>query len=256
MTMFSASGRSWDVVTLAERPDLLRPALELGGVGPEFMQHGPVALLASAGLLSHRWPEHFAIVLDAGRVVARAVSIPLAMGVGGRDELPDHGWDAALLWAAEDALRGRRGTCVVALDIQVAEDRRGEGISTVALAALRHHAALLGFQQVVAPVRPTGKAREPFGDLMEYAGRRRPDGLPADPWIRVHVRAGGRIVKPAPFSMTIQGTLRQWRRWTGQPFEQDGLVAVPGGLAPVMVSQALDLGVYVEPNLWIRHDTG
>jgi hypothetical protein len=31
MTQVSASGRSWDVVTLAERPDLLRPALTVGG---------------------------------------------------------------------------------------------------------------------------------------------------------------------------------------------------------------------------------
>lgn len=157
---------------MAERPDLLGPALELGGVGPEFMQHDPVGLLASAGLLRHRWPEHFAVVLDAGQIVARAVAVPVALGVDGREELPDHGWDAALLWAADDALRGRSATCVVALDIQVAEDRRGEGISSVAVNAMRSLTARLGFPEVIAPVRPTGKAREPYTDLMEYAGGR------------------------------------------------------------------------------------
>lgn len=243
-------------MTLAERPDLLGPALALGGVGPEFMAQDPVGLLASAGLLTHRWPEHFVVVLDRGRVVARAVAVPVAMGADGRDELPDHGWDAALLWAADDALRGRRPTCLVALDIQVAEDRRGEGISGVALAAMREQAARHGFPEVVAPVRPAGKASEPFTDLMEYARRTRLDGLPADPWLRVHVRAGGRVVKAAPYSMTVPGTLSQWRVWTGQPFDRDGPVAVPGGLAPVLVSQARDLGVYIEPNVWVRHDTG
>lgn len=54
--------------------------------------------------------------------------------------------------------------------------------------------------------------------------------------------------------MTVHGSLGQWRRWTGQPFDRDGLVAVPGGLAPVLVSQARGLGVYVEPNVWVRHD--
>lgn len=249
-------GRMPDVATLAERPELLAPALGLGGVGPEFMQHDPVGLLASAGLLSQRWPEHFVVVLDGDRVVARAVSVPLAMGVDGRDELPDHGWDAALLWAADDGLRGRRATCVAALDIQVAADRRGEGISGTALTALRQNAAQLGFAEVVVPVRPAEKASEPFTDLREYVGRTRPDGLPADPWIRVHVRAGGRILKLARFSMTVHGTLAQWRRWTGLPFDRDGLVAVDGGLAPVMVFQALDLGIYVEPNVWVRHGSG
>jgi hypothetical protein len=244
-----------DVVTVAERPELLRPALELGGAGPAFLAHDEVGLLASAELLRARWPEYFVVVTQGGRVVARAVSVPVAMGVNGRNELPDHGWDAALLWAVDDALRGRQPTCVVALDIQVAATRRGEGISGVALAALRENAARLGFPELVAPVRPAGKAREPFTDLTEYAGRTRPDGLPADPWIRVHVRAGGRIVRSAPYSMTVHGTLAQWRAWTGLPFDREGPVPVPGGLAPVLVSQASDLGVYVEPNVWIRHVT-
>ena len=76
---------------------------------------------------------------------------------------------------------------------------------------------------------------------------------PVDPWLRVHVRAGGEIVGVAPFSMTVVGTLDDWRGWTGLPFEDDGELDVPGALAPVLVNLRQGLAVYVEPNVWVRH---
>ena len=241
------------VVTLHDRPDLLEAALALGGVGAEFLQHDPVGSLARARLLRHRWPQHFAVVLEGDTAVARAVSIPFWMGGEGREELPDHGWDGILLWAAEDALHGRTPNCVAALDIQVDESRRGEGLSRQALAAMTEVAGRHGFTELVAPLRPAGKAAEPRTAMADYARRVRDDGLPEDPWLRVHVRAGAQIVKVAPFSMTVSATLGRWRSWTGLPFDADGPVDVEGGLAPVLVSQAADLGVYVEPNVWVRH---
>lgn len=83
--------------------------------------------------------------------------------------------------------------------------------------------------------------------------RSRSDGLPLDRWLRVHVRAGGQIVGIASCSATVQAPLSQWRRWTGLPFDQDGAVVIPGGLVPVLVSITHDIGVYVEPNVWVRH---
>lgn len=244
-----------EFVSLDQRPDLLAEALKLGGVEAEFMQHDEVGRLAAARLLMQRWPEFFLVGVDDSEVVARAVSVPFAFAVEGRDELPDHGWDGVLLWAADDALRGREPSSVSALDIQVSSDRRGEGLSGAALQAMRDNAARLGFSEVFAPVRPTKKAEQPLVEMSKYLQRERADGLPEDPWVRVHVRAGGEIVKIAPFSMTIHGTLAKWREWTGLPFDEDGVVVVEGGLAPVVVSRELDLGVYVEPNVWIRHAT-
>ena len=51
----------------------------------------------------------------------------------------------------------------------------------------------------------------------------------------------------------IVGTLAEWRAWTGLPFDDDGPVLVEGALSPVLVSSAQDVGVYVEPNVWIEH---
>jgi hypothetical protein len=83
--------------------------------------------------------------------------------------------------------------------------------------------------------------------------RRREDGLPYDSWVRTHVRAGTQIVKVAPRSMVIAGTIAEWSRWTGLGFTASGPAIVPGALSPIHVSLEQDHAVYVEPNLWVRH---
>jgi hypothetical protein len=91
--------------------------------------------------------------------------------------------------------------------------------------------------------------------MSTYAFRVREDGLPVDPWLRVHVRAGGRIEKVAPRSMVIPGTLEEWREWTGLPFDKTGPVLVPEALRPVHCDVEHGVAVYVEPNVWVRHRT-
>ena len=74
-----------------------------------------------------------------------------------------------------------------------------------------------------------------------------------DPWLRVHVRAGARIVNVAHYSMVIPGTLAQWRKWTGLPFDRSGPVEVPHALVPVHCDVDQDRAIYVEPNVWVHH---
>ncbi|MGI5487963.1 N-acetyltransferase [Microtetraspora malaysiensis] len=240
------------IESLATRPDLLDAALGLGDIGYEFMQHDPVASLTRVARLAARWPEYFLLVLDEGVPVARAVSIPMAFPTNQRTELPDHGWDGAILWATEDALDGRTPTTLTALDVQVATDRRGQGIAAQTLAALRACAVAHGLNRLVIPVSPTEKQHQPDETMQDYLRRRRSDGYSSDSWLRTHERAGARIVKVAPFAMTITGTLTQWEEWTGKPL-QPGPNIVDGALVPVLASVEQNLGIYVEPNVWVEH---
>jgi len=89
--------------------------------------------------------------------------------------------------------------------------------------------------------------------MEEYVARMDANGLAADPWLRVHIRAGGRIEKVAPTSMVVVGTIADWRGWTGMEFAASGPTVVPGALVPVHVSLEQDHAVYVEPNVWVRH---
>jgi GNAT superfamily N-acetyltransferase len=184
-----------------------------------------------------------------GTPVARGRAVPFA----DRGHLPDQGWDRVQVWAFNDRLAGRTPDIASALEIAIAPAHLGTGLSHRMLAALRDAVRAAGHTTLLAPVRPNGKT-DPTEPMTEYVRRTRPDGLPTDPWLRVHVRAGGRIVRVAPTSMVIPGSLAEWREWTGLPFDEPGDVHVDGALTPVHCDPAHDHAVYVEPNVWVRHD--
>ncbi|PGH44705.1 N-acetyltransferase [Micromonospora sp. WMMA1996] len=241
------------IMTLAERPDLA-PLLDDGfdGAWPPFMLWDPMGSVYYS-VADELYPEFVFAAVDPAepdRVVARAYAVPLRWT---EDELPDGGWDRMIQRATLGRLTGSAPNLVSALEICVRPDRRGEGLSALMLAAMRAAVARHGFDTLVAPVRPSGKAAVPDVPMAEYAARRRPDGLPEDPWLRVHVRAGGVVERVAPRSMAVTGTLADWRRWTGLPFDTSGPVHVPGALAPVLVDVAHDHAAYVEANVWVRH---
>ncbi|MFF8958718.1 N-acetyltransferase [Streptomyces sp. NPDC014894] len=241
------------ITTLAERPELLGPMLEMSDTWPAFMAEDPVGWACYAHVPAE-FPEHVLVATgDDGEVVAQAFSAPFRLDAPGRGELPGMGWDQVLLWAFAD-LRGKeRPDTVSALDITVTTGRQGEGISGRMLGALRENVRRLGISTLVAPVRPTGKHLETGCSIEEYAFRTRPDGLPYDPWLRVHARLGGTVEGVAPASMTIPGTLEQWRSWTGLPFDTPGPLEIPGALVPVHCEPERGYAVYVEPNVWVRH---
>jgi GNAT superfamily N-acetyltransferase len=246
------------VATFAERPDLLDKVFgpEIQSAVPEFMRHDPIGILYYGAL--RRYLDYGLVAVDPaepGRPVARAFCVLFAFrdGTPGRDALPDRGWDGIIRWGHEDHLAGRRPNAVSALEIMVAPRLQGRGVSRRMLMAMRDNARRLGFRDLYGPLRPTEKDKEPLTPFAEYAARRRADGLPLDAWVRTHVRAGAEIVKIAPSSMTVSGTIAEWQDWTALPFDKSGLAIVPGALSPVHVSLEQDHAVYVEPNLWVRH---
>jgi GNAT superfamily N-acetyltransferase len=244
------------IVTLAERPDL-RPAIFADAIQhsafPEFMRHDPVADLYYGRGALDRYLDFVLAGLDGDEVVARAFSVPFCFGLEGRFELPDAGWDAVIRWAHEDHLASRKPNAVSALEISLLPRLRGAGYSRAMLAAMKANARARGFADLYAPLRPNQKHVAPHVPMAEYIAQRRADGLPADAWLRTHLRDGGRIVKVAPCSMTIVGTVAEWSRWTGLTFPRSGEYAIGGALTPVAISLEHDHGVYVEPNVWVHH---
>jgi GNAT superfamily N-acetyltransferase len=235
------------VVTVAERPDLMDKLWGFTEGWAEFMLHDPVAMLMRP--LAQRYPQLQLLLLDDdGACVGKGHAVPLEWD-GNEESLPDRGWDQVQLLAA----RVTAPTAASALEINVRPALRGKGLSAVLLDAMRTAVRDMGLADLFAPVRPSQKHLEPLTPMDEYAFRTRDDGLPTDAWLRVHARAGGRIVRVCPLSMTIAGTLPEWRAWTGLPFDTDGDTIVPGALAPVTVSLSRDVATYVEPNVWVRH---
>ena len=242
------------IATAAERPDLA-PLLRGFNPWPRFMREDPVGLLYYADPVA-AYPEFVLIAIDRDQpdqLVAKGYSVPFTWDEDPAVSLPEEGWDGVIVSAARDRFAGRRGNLVSALEISVRPGLRGQGLSDLMLAATRTNAAALGFSSLVAPVRPNGKHLHPDLSIAAYAGLRRGDGLPVDPWLRVHVRAGGTIVGVSARAMTIAGSTAQWREWTGLPFDTTGPVIVPEALIPVYCDATQDYAVYCEPCVWVHH---
>ncbi|MEV5961450.1 N-acetyltransferase [Kribbella sp. NPDC051952] len=240
------------ITTLAERPEYLEHIYDFADTWPAFMHNDPIGN-AFMGRVLVDFADQCLVATEDGELIAHGRSIPFVFPDENRKDLPTGGWDRVLHWGYTDLRTGREPNVSSALEILIRPSHLGRGLSHEMLAAMRHAVKAKGHKTLYAPVRPNGKtdAHQP---MTAYIKEVRDDGLPTDPWLRVHVKAGGTIVQVAPRSMVIAGSLAEWREWTGLPFDTTGDVIVPKALVPVHVDVAHDHAVYVEPNVWIRHD--
>ena len=163
---------------------------------PEFMLNDPVANLYFGKVRFERYYAYMLVAFDTekpDKLLARAFSVPFCFGEAfDRPILPDGGWDTIVRWADQDYAVQRQPNVVSALEITVSVEAKGRGLSIQMLKAIADNAKRLGFSSLYAPVRPSHKHLEPAISTKNYAQRQREDGLPYDPWLRVHMRTGGR----------------------------------------------------------------
>ena len=222
-------------------------------VWPEFMHHDPVAGEHWDGLFENFGEYQFAFLGPGGkRVVGIANSVPLAWD-GSVENLPEEGWDWALIQSARDRGNGRVPKILCAIQISIHPQFQGRGLSTLLLREMLELARRRGLIQLIAPVRPSLKHRYPLTPMDSYIRWMDNAGMPYDPWLRVHVREGGRIVKVCHRAMQIVGSLSEREEWTGMRFPDDGSYVVPGALDPIRVDTGQNRGTYVEPNVWMLH---
>jgi GNAT superfamily N-acetyltransferase len=239
------------IVTYAEHPELL-DGREWGEAWPEYNGHGDVLALYWRHLYDV-FPEFQFFLYDDEEHVALAKghSAPCAWD-GTIEGLPE-GIDDVITQAFTLKDTDRPVNALTGLAIEIPPEHQGRGLSAVMVRALAEVAASHGFQNLVAPVRPNWKERYPLTPMERYAAWTRADGLPFDPWLRIHHRAGGEMLKPVPHSMRITGTVAEWEEWTGMVFPESGSYVFPHGLAPMEIDRDRDLGLYWEPNVWVRH---
>ena len=237
--------------TMDQRPDL--PGVPSRDVWPEYNLHGDVLNRLwhrlyddVAHLQSVAWDE------DTGAVVVEANAVACVWD--GTDDDLAPGIDAVMELAFTDLDAGRRPTALCALAAQVSPAARSRGLAAEALHQMRRVAAAHGLPALIAPVRPSWKERYPLTPIEQYVTWRRDDGLPLDPWMRVHERLGARMGPALSRSLRIAGTVAEWEAWTGLLLPASGTYVFPHGLAPLEVDRAADLCTYWEPNVWFVHD--
>lgn len=185
--------------------------------------------------------------------VATGWGVPIAWS-GTTEDLP--ATFAQILSRALDVhdTNGEANTLVIGGAV-VHPGSKGSGAASELLNALRRLARQYGLSRVLAPVRPTRKHFYPLTSMDEYVSWVRDDGLPLDPWLRLHVRLGGRILAVAPHAQTMTGTVAQWETWVNMRLPASGEYVISQGMSLLHIDLASDLGTYVEDNVWVHHES-
>ena len=223
---------------------------------PEFMLHDPVAGEYWHELFDRFEEYQFALLdTDTNHMAAMGNGVPFYWEHP-IDELPEGGWDWVFVKAVEDHKKGITPNIQSAIQIAIHPDYQGQGLSVKMVQAMRDIAKSKGFKDLVAPVRPSQKSQYPLISIDDYIKWTTSEGLPFDAWLRVHARAGARIIKPCHEAMRISGAIATWEAWTGMKFPQSGEYIIPGALNPVTFDIEKDEGLYIEPNVWMHHSIG
>jgi GNAT superfamily N-acetyltransferase len=241
--------------TRAERPGHLPHAASLSkrDVWPEFLYHDPT-LERLFGRVIAEYAEFQFYAWDDEReeVVGAGMAVPAWWD--GEASLPSGGLSAIV--EARFAEGAPEPTALCALQILIAPECRGDGLSSRMIRRMAEIGRDHGLDTLVAPVRPTLKHLYPLTPMERYIGWRREDGTHFDPWLRTHERLGAEIVKVAPQSTSAPGTVAEWEEWAQMAFPETGAYVVPGALVPVEIDRECDEGLYVEPNVWMVHPRG
>jgi len=198
------------------------------------------------------WADWQLLLIDGmGPTIAVTHAVPLVWD-GTIDDLPMSIADI-LRRATADVAAARKPTVLCALAAMIDPRYRGRNMSPAAVRAMADLARAHGLRALIAPVRPAGKSAYPLAPMERYVRWENADGLPLDPWIRVHARMGAETLRVAPRTLVIEGTVAEWERWTDMRFPDSGSYVVPGALQPVVIERERDEGRYEDPNVWMSH---
>ena len=221
---------------------------------PEFAQHDLTAREYWEAYASS-FPDFVFGLYDKAKkeIIARSICIPVRWD-GDLSDLPEEGWGWALKNGVEN--KGKLDpNYLCAIEISIAQEYKGQRLSYFLLEEMAKKAREIGVATLLAPVRPSMKTQFPLIPIDQYIKWPGPGGLPFDPWLRVHSRFGGELIKPCLRSMNFDHPVQDWEEWTEQKFPGVGRYCVEGALEPLEVydKNGALYGRYTEPNVWIAH---
>lgn len=191
---------------------------------------------------------HVVAVDEQDRLVATIDACGLVWD-GDPGNLPPGGWRDVNLRAQEGFEQQPRWACALGASI-LPEAQRG-GLSADLLRVLRDQALSLGYEGLVAPVRPSAKSKMPHLDISAYSCVRLQDGRHFDPWVRVHESLGGRILRTTERSMWWWGSREQWEEWLSMRLPDNGRLVPSGSIGWLTLVDGW--GELVEGSIWILH---
>lgn len=220
---------------------------------PEFMQHDSIVVKYWSFLYTDFTDFQFALYSKNG-IMGVGNSIPVNWK-GEFSNLPNRGLDWAMEKAFDDLKKGLTPNLLIGVQILINPEFQSKGLSYRFLGLMKQIGKTHGINNTALPVRPSQKYLYPLISMEDYLKWINQNGEPFDSWIRVHIKAGGKIVSICSESMTIKGSINDWQEWTGLKFQCSGLYTIDKALCPVRIDLDKNTGEYIEPNVWIIHST-
>lgn len=240
-------------VTTIDRTDLIKRGDKIvEAVWSEFMLHDAVANEYFFQLYS-AFPEYQFWLVDGEEIIGIGNSIPIYWN-DELENLPEEGWDWALKKGFDDLKAGIKPNLLCGLSITINPKFQRKGFSTKIVKSMVQMGRKNNLEFLIIPVRPTLKNNYPLIDMKQYITRQREDGQIFDPWLRVHEKLGGKIIKVCSKAMDIRGSVQDWKNWTGVDFPKTGSYKIEGALKLVEINLKNDEGIYIEPNVWVVHE--
>ena len=187
------------------------------------------------------------IRLNADLIAAASlISLPLDDSL---DEFPDAGWQ----FVCDRALvKDKKHNTVSLLSAAICPSQRGKGISKLLVEQIKLNLKELGYSMLIAPIRPSFKFKYPEMSMEEYLSLKNNNGEIFDPWLRTHLKLGGEMLNICKESYQIKASLKKWSEWTKCDIRKNQGTFLPRqALVPVEIVG--EIGIYTEPNVWVRH---
>lgn len=165
------------------------------------------------------------------------------------DFLPDDGWHFGL----NARYSSESPTALCLLSANVHPDFRNLRFSSCLLNAAKAIAKEKNLKHIIVPVRPSKKSDFPDLSIEQYLNKKTDDGFPFDPWLRTHVRLGAEILNICHRSVVAKGSVAKWQEWLNRKFSVSGSYSIPEGLVQLKIDIERNIGIYCEPNVWVRY---
>ena len=193
------------------------------------------------------YPEYQLLFKIDSEYVGVGNSAPIYWN-GNIDDLPS-GFDEAIKTIIEE---NKKPNTLCGLAAVISKEHLGKRISFTIINNFKKLTKSHGYSNLILPIRPTLKSQYPTIPMNNYINWEK-NNLPFDPWLRVHIKIGGEILKVANPSMIVRGTVSDWQKWTGMYFGESNRYIVQGALNPINIDLENNLGEYIEPNVWVLH---
>jgi hypothetical protein len=244
---------NYRVVSFKERPDLYDIQEEICHKAFPTFLYGSEAAVKTWDKMIEYYEEYQLLLLHGDKIACVFNCMPMNLDFSD-EELPEE----AFYWGLEKGIKdfedGKKIDAAMGVQIIIPKEYQGKGISSIAVAEIKKMCAKMGIRKLIIPIRPTLKSKFPINDIDNYIKWKNEKGLPFDPWLRVHVKQGGKIIKTCKKALEIKGTIGKWETWTNMKFPESDWYVVEGALCPIYINKENNLGIYNEPNVWVSYE--